>query len=611
MRITRWRIASVAVVGVLMVGLTGPATSAQQDPGGSPNGPSEQSGSSEQSGPSSDLAPLPTGNEQAPGHPPTDTDPQADGLPADGNLRAQVLDDPDERVVVEVLHDAGRGDAVSQQIVELGGSVHGPIADIGVEGEVPADAVAELEGFPGVQSVQEPQAADPEKAVTGDPELALLGSEVTLTNADDWQAAGITGAGVKVGVIDSFLQTAWTTAVATGDLAGQPAGTFCRRSGVNCDVWAGSRHGVAVSEIIHEMAPDAQIYIASVGTAADFQAAIDYFQSQGVKVVTRSQTAAYDGPGNGTGPIAAVVDSAVAKGMVYLNSAGNSAGGGSYTGSYWRGGWADNDGDGWIDFVPGDELLGTRCWFWNGLRWSDWATNRTDYDVYVFNSSGQQISGSTNRQGSGLAPIEANNNIGCGADNAVVYIGVWKFADGNGTAGDVLEFMVNGVGVERWQNPYSASGPMGDTANPGALTIGAIDPAANGVIAGYSSQGPTNDARIKPDLSAPACVASTSYTPNCFNGTSAATPVVAGAAALALSTGAAAGPAGVANYLRTSVVDRGSSGNDNVYGKGELRLALPPPVSAPPPSPTPRTWSTASTRTSSAGCPPPPSAPTG
>ena len=60
----------------------------------------------------------------------------------------------------------------------------------------------------------------------------------------------------------------------------------------------------------------------------------------------------------------------------------------------------------------------------------------------------------------------------------------------------------------------------------------------SGGIAFYSSQGPTNDGRIKPDLSAPSCVGSTIYRP-CFNGTSAASPAAAGMAALLLGQGLA------------------------------------------------------------------------
>ncbi len=102
--------------------------------------------------------------------------------------------------------------------------------------------------------------------------------------------------------------------------------------------------------------------------------------------------------------------------------------------------------------------------------------------------------------------------------------------------------MLNGTGIEHWVNPGSASGPAADQNSNGAMTVGAIDPALGTTIANYSSEGPTNDSRIKPDISAAACVESQTFDPGCFNGTSAATPVVAGGAALVLGSGVATHP---------------------------------------------------------------------
>ncbi len=70
------------------------------------------------------------------------------------------------------------------------------------------------------------------------------------------------------------------------------------------------------------------------------------------------------------------------------------------------------------------------------------------------------------------------------------------------------------------------------------------------------------------------------HRPGCFNGTSGATPVVAGAAALIVSSGVASTPQQIGDFLLTkAVVDRGDPGPDNVYGAGEL--TLPTPTSPP------------------------------
>ena len=49
--------------------------------------------------------------------------------------------------------------------------------------------------------------------------------------------------------------------------------------------------------------------------------------------------------------------------------------------------------------------------------------------------------------------------------------------------------------------PFSSAKPVVDSRSPALVAVGAVDPAngSNG-IAFYSSQGPTNDGRIKPDV---------------------------------------------------------------------------------------------------------------
>ena len=132
------------------------------------------------------------------------------------------------------------------------------------------------------------------------------------------------------------------------------------------------------------------------------------------------------------------------------------------------------------------------------------------------------------------------------------------------------------------QTPQSASTGIADSDEPGVLAVGAIDPPAGGTIAGYSSQGPTNDGRIAPDISATASFTS-SVKPAGFAGTSAASAVASGAAALLLDAELASGPQSVANLIRHFVADRGPVGPDNAYGYGELRLPAPPkPVDTTP-----------------------------
>lgn len=436
-------------------------------------------------------------------------------------------------VRVEALLDGDPGEA-RRLIVAFGGVLEGEVPGVLIQALVPFDDLVALERSPSVLELRPPLKANvlphpiEGQAAAGALSVPVIGQEVGKTNADAWHAAGFTGAGVRIGIVDYFSSTFWDAAVAAGELP-TPAGTFCRENGSSCDVWkwSGERHGTAVAEVIHEMAPGAQLYIAWAWTAADLQAAVNYFASQGVDVISRSLTAFYDGPGDGTGPIAAVIDSAVSQGMAWFNSAGNSAGKEDvHFGSYWRGQWSDPDGDGWLNFSGTDEHMGFFCAFINGVRWSDWGSARTDYDVYVYDELSDVVpeSSSTRDQTAGATPLEWPT---CGPGGDVDYMRIKLYDAGAGTAGDVLEFMTNGPGVEYWQNPYSASGPASDTASSGGVSVGAIDPPLGTTIASYSSWGPTNDERVKPDLSAAACVDSFTYSPDCFNGTSAATPAAA------------------------------------------------------------------------------------
>ena len=125
-------------------------------------------------------------------------------------------------------------------------------------------------------------------------------------------------------------------------------------------------------------------------------------------------------------------------------------------------------------------------------------------------------------------------------------------------------------------------------------------------LATYSSQGPSNDGRLKPELSAPAGVSSSSYSPRVFHGTSASTPHVAGAAALVWSAFPDFSAAEVRNYLQEHALDLGPPGPDDRFGHGRLQLSSPPAVPTEPPPTAPPTVTTPPTEMPESTVPPPP-----
>ena len=534
-------------------------------------------------------------------------------------------------VSVEVL-TAATAD-IEHTVRSLGGVVTGAVDGQLVQARMPAERVDELALADGASFVRAPERVSrPPTPVRTRAEVArgeigpgtgpVVGQNVAVTNAATWQAAGIGGA-VKVGIIDYFDLKLWSP-VEEGPLP-DAAHRFCQDSsmpaasgdnlcnpaysdGVNDG--DGFEHGVAVAQVVKDTAPSAELYLATVGTAADLQAAVDYFADNGVRILTRSLGAAYDGPGDGTGPLAAIVDHAVARGLTWFNSAGNDAADGyarivvptnmSATGNY-----VDFDNGPGVDTYL--RVSGT-CVLFDGIRWSDWnrpPSARTDYaveywapttdpgpDESVNPSSLVSLGGEDASQINGAPPLEAADSRICppnsfGFAKGIMYVRIRRNVSSTAGGADVLEVAIGDGYMElgRSQAPFSAAKPVVDSANPGLVAVGAVDPPDDkgtpGALASYSSQGPTNDLRVKPDVVAPSCVLSTIYKP-CFNGTSAASPTVAGLAALLLDAGVALPGVPLAAAVRHFVIDRSFTagappdGPDNKYGAGQVLLPSAP-----------------------------------
>lgn len=396
--------------------------------------------------------------------------------------------------------------------------------------------------------------------------LELVTSEgVSLTNADGYHANGWTGAGIRVAVIDAGFGSL-AEAIAHGELP----------TDVHVDDFTGTdiggtTHGTMVAEVVHDMAPESELYLMKIGDDLDLAEAVDSCIARGVRVINHSMCWPNAGPLDGTGPICSIVDAAFAHGIVWVNAAGNHAL------RHYRAQFMDSDANGWHNFAEGggiDEFnslgvvnVGASVGVY--LSWNDWWLSDQDYDLFLYyydTGSGTWVpyDSSTTRQTGSQWPVE---NLSVVMDRSVeVAVRVRKT---NASGSHELTLFTNYYTLEYRHQASSVLVP-GDAAS--ALTVGAV-PASqwnSGPQAYYSSQGPTYDGRIKPDLMGPTSVSV--YTGGgLFSGTSAAAPHVAGSAALLLSRYPGWGPVEVIARLEESVShDFGEPGKDSVFGAGTV-----------------------------------------
>ncbi len=470
------------------------------------------------------------------------------------------------RVVVRAR--SGEAAAALSAVRAVGGEaelVHGDR----VQAVVPLSGLGQLAASEAIRFVHEPLRSLPHEVTS---------EGVSLSGVAPWRSAGLTGTGTKVAVLDSGFQG--YTSLLGGELPSNVVTRSFRADGRMDD----GEHGTACAEIVHDMAPAAQLYLVASQTQDEDLEAISWLMEQGIDVISASSGNPIWGPGDGTGPTHDKIDEATDRGILWVNAAGN------FGDSHWSGGWRDQDGDDVLEFQSGDEsntftLAGGESAMVY-LRWNDaWDHSCNDYDLAIYDSLGLEAGQSSNPQDCNtFEPWEAAE-VNTSVLDKEFSIKIQRY-DADGQANfDLFVHCLTCSALEHVTPEGSISAPA-DAAS--ALTVGAVDVASPTTIEDFSSRGPTEDGRIKPDLVAPDQVSTKAYNPEPFGGTSASAPHVAGAAALVKQANPSFSPQQLKAFLEGRAVDLGSSGKDNIYGSGRLSLgAVPPPGPSPTPTGTP------------------------
>jgi hypothetical protein len=420
---------------------------------------------------------------------------------------------------------------------------------------VPREHLRALADIPGISFIRRPRL------------FTALGPRTTEgvlpTGALLLQSAGWRGQNVKIAIIDlgfaglsraldsKFIKR--EVIVDTQDYTGE-------------GLEVGTAHGTGVAEIVHAMAPQAWLYLKKVADEIDLSNAVDDAIAQGVQIINYSVGVANANFGDGTGIVAAIVDRARAHGILWVNAAGNHAQ------SHWMGPFSDRNFNNWLEFAPGREELLIKVDFPGSIQlyltWDDWPRTAQDFDLFLYDAQGRLVASSQNYQTGFEEPTEQIEYVAWAP-------GVYR---ARVLARRVFRTNIRLKIFNLSQQPIEPNVPAGSILTPadarGAFAVGAISVRSwkDGPQEPFSSQGPTSDGRIKPDIAGPDGVSS--FTLTYFSGTSASAPHVAGAAALLLSQHPEWTADQLESALEAQAVDLGEPGKDNIYGAGRLDLSL-------------------------------------
>lgn len=415
---------------------------------------------------------------------------------------------------------------------------------------------------------------------------------------------GYNGAGVKVGVLsDSALPARVNALITSGDLGANTVVLPGLAGPSN-----GTDEGAAMMEIIHDIAPGAQLYFATAyDTEQKFASNIGALAAQGCSIIVDDVTYFAESAFQ-DGPIAQAVNTFAANGGLYFSSAGNSGNLTNGTSGTWEGDYLDGGATSGALAGAGryhnfgtsgspsnyDTITATTGYIF--LKWSDPAgASSNDYDLYILNSAGTNVvEASTSFQTGTQDPVEAVNPSFPGERIVVVKFagaaralrvdtnrGGLALATAGATHGHNGGQSTLTVAATYWNSARTGTKPFNGTNNP---------------VETFSSDGPrkifynpngtpitpnnflfgTNGGLTlqKPDFTAADGVSTKTPGFLPFFGTSAAAPHAAGIAALIKSANPSLTGPQIKSILLNTALNNGVPGPDRDGGAGVL-VALP------------------------------------
>ena len=518
-------------------------------------------------------------------------------LPQDRELAAGGVSEPgqaeDGRVLVDIRADVTP--AVLARIRELGGAVVNSVPRYrAIRALLPLPSVERLAALDAIQAIRTADEAVTRKDDTSEGDVAHRAGRARWTH-------GVDGTGVGIGVLSNGVRTL-ADRQASGDVPAQVT-VLPGQEGAGDE-------GTAMLEIVHDLAPGADLYFATAfGGEAQFAANIEALCAAGADVIV-DDIGYFREAHLQDNVITQGIDAAVADGCFFFSAAGNDGNLNDGTSSVWEGDYAAGsplvvDGDTLgvrHDFGGGAEenAVGGGFWAYSGtivLQWADpLGASSNDYDLFLVDANGDVFASSTNTQDGTQDPMES------------ISTGFFAYADAR-------LVVVKASGADRYLRLQALGGQLeiatagntyGHAAAENAFGVAAVDVGtaggAGGVFDGTesvhttSSDGPrrvffeadgtpitagdfsATGGRLlqKPDLAAATCVSTATPGFSRFCGTSSAAPHAAALAALMLQ--AAGGPARFSlaqlrRALAEAALDIEAAGVDRDAGAGIVMAA--------------------------------------
>lgn len=358
-------------------------------------------------------------------------------------------------------------------------------------------------------------------------------------------AAGYTGEGIRVGIVDVTGFDEDSPGVAEQVVA-------ARAFGADATVGNGGSdgHGTAAARIVARAAPGANLSLATFDSPSGYRAAVSWLLDRDVDVIV-APVAFYGKAGNGTAAVERLATRATREGVVFVAPAGNLAR------SHWSGRYDEVKngrlvfGDRTRNFLrPG----GRRVSLW--LSWSE--TTSADYDValYRLGEDGSELVARSRPYRRDDVP---NERIDVTVPEGTYFVTVEGPASPTGARIELAS------PTHEFQRARDGGTLVAPGTAEGVLTVGAFD-RGRGRVRPFSSRGPTADGRIGLDVVAPDT--GVADVPDGFVGSSAAAPYAAATAALVRQANPDLGPAAV-----ESVVERTARPvNGSVFAAGDGRV---------------------------------------